>query len=114
MTQVRPVPKPLNIPDDKPYFKSALEKQVVSVGESWSYTWPEPISDLDLDVTLNVTLGGAASFVHYNEDSLTLFINDSDTDEEFVGTYEIEVRLKDSNGTESAQTYILSLTLASR
>ena len=55
--------------DDKPYFENSLEKQIVYVGESWNYTWPEAMSKLDLNATYNVTLSYAAAFVHYNEDS---------------------------------------------
>ena len=64
-----------------------LENQVAYVGESWSFRWPEAISKEDLDVTYNVTIGKAAGFVNYNEDTLTLFINENDTDDSLIGDY---------------------------
>ena len=75
--------------EERPYFENELEEQFVLVGDSWSYTLPEAIHPLSLDVSKEVTLGVASLFTNYNEATESFFINSEETSESLIGTYQI-------------------------
>ena len=66
------------------------------MGDPWIYTLPGAYHPNDLDVTYEINLGNATTFMQFDEDNKNLMINQGSTSEEMLATYMITLRLKDS------------------
>ena len=59
---------------------------------------PDAIHPIDLEVTYELELLNATTFVQFDEANKVLSINQGSTNEDMIGNYAILLRLKDSQG----------------